>query len=57
MRALASEQIIKGKMMSEALASEAAKLAMRSATPFKRNAYKVPMLEAVLRRTLLAAGA
>jgi xanthine dehydrogenase YagS FAD-binding subunit len=54
MRALASEAIIKGHTMSEAIASEAAQAAIRGATPFDRNAYKVPMLAAVLRRTLLS---
>jgi xanthine dehydrogenase YagS FAD-binding subunit len=57
MRVPASEAAIKGKRMTESLANEAAALAVRGATPFKSNAYKVPMLEAVLRRTLLAAGA
>jgi xanthine dehydrogenase YagS FAD-binding subunit len=54
MRALAIEAIIKGHAMSEAIASEAAQAAIRGATPFDRNAYKVPMLAAVLRRTLLS---
>ena len=57
MRAQVSESIIKGHAMSEALAKEAAQAAVRTATPFERNAYKVPMLEAVLRRMLLTVGA
>jgi xanthine dehydrogenase YagS FAD-binding subunit len=55
MRAVASEAMIKGHALSDELAAEAARAAIRNATPFKSNAYKVPMLEAVLRRTLLAA--
>ncbi len=56
MRALASEAIIKGHAMTEDLASEAARAAVRGATPFERNRYKVQVLEVVLRRTLLAVG-
>jgi xanthine dehydrogenase YagS FAD-binding subunit len=55
MRALTSEALINGKALTESLANEAATLAVRGATPFKSNAYKVPMLEVVLRRTLLGA--
>jgi xanthine dehydrogenase YagS FAD-binding subunit len=57
MHALASEAIIKGRAIDEAVATEAARAAIRGATPFSSNAYKVPMLEAVLRRTLLTVGA
>jgi len=54
-RALASEHLIRGRLIDAALAAEAARLAVRDATPLARNQYKVAVLEAVLRRTLLAA--
>jgi xanthine dehydrogenase YagS FAD-binding subunit len=57
MRALASEAIVKGRAMTETVAREAAQAAIRNATPFERNTYKVQIVEVVLRRTLLAAGA
>lgn len=46
-----------GKRMSEAVAREAAKAAVAGATPLSKNGYKVPVLEAVVRRTILAAAA
>jgi len=57
LRARASEALIKHQEINEDLASEAARLAVRDATPFECNAYKVQVLEVVLRRALLAAGA
>jgi xanthine dehydrogenase YagS FAD-binding subunit len=35
--------------------TQAARAAVASATPLSRNRYKVPVLEAVVRRTMLAA--
>jgi xanthine dehydrogenase YagS FAD-binding subunit len=57
MHALASEAIVHGRNIDDAIATEAARAAIRGATPFSSNAYKVPMLEAILRRMLLAVGA
>ncbi len=54
-RASASEAILRGKKITEALAREAAKAAVAGVTPLSKNAYKVPVLEAVVRRTILAA--
>lgn len=54
-RALESEQLLRGKRMDAALAERAASLAIRDATPLARNQYKVAVLAAVLRRTLMAA--
>jgi xanthine dehydrogenase YagS FAD-binding subunit len=56
-RAPGSELILAGKPLTEALAREAAKAAVADATPLSKNAYKVPILEAVVRRTILAAAA
>lgn len=54
-RAVESEEILVGRSVDEHSASEAAAAAVRSATPLAKNAYKVPVLETVIKRTLLAA--
>jgi xanthine dehydrogenase YagS FAD-binding subunit len=54
-RATESEEILKSKNISEGLAREAARAAVAGATPLSKNAYKVLVLEAVVRRTILAA--
>ena len=43
--------------LTEDLARRAAAAAVAGATPLPKNAYKVPILEAVVRRTILAAAA
>ena len=50
-----AEKLFIGKPLTEALARDAAAAAMASATPLSRNAYKVPILRTVIRRTLMAA--
>jgi xanthine dehydrogenase YagS FAD-binding subunit len=50
-----SEQLLKGKTVSQDLAAEAARAAVADATPLSKNGYKVPLLESVVRRTILAA--
>ena len=42
-----------GKAVSEATAVAAAEAAMEGATPLQHNAYKVPLFEAVIKRTIL----
>jgi xanthine dehydrogenase YagS FAD-binding subunit len=54
-RAAKSEALLVGCSIDERVAALAASEALADATPSPRNRYKVPMLEAVLRRTLLAA--
>jgi xanthine dehydrogenase YagS FAD-binding subunit len=54
-RAVESERILTGRDLSDALVREAARAAVAGATPLSKNAYKVPVLEAVVRRTILAA--
>lgn len=54
-RAAEAEALLVGKPLDEALARQAAKAAVSGATPLAKNAYKVPILETVVRRTLLAA--
>jgi xanthine dehydrogenase YagS FAD-binding subunit len=54
-RAVESEQLLTGRDLSDNLVHEAARAAIAGATPLSKNAYKVPVLEAVVRRTILAA--
>ncbi|MBL8271850.1 FAD binding domain-containing protein [Steroidobacter sp.] len=54
-RALASEELLVGRRVDESLASAAAAAAVRSATPLAKNAYKVDVLAAVIKRTILTA--
>jgi xanthine dehydrogenase YagS FAD-binding subunit len=56
-RATEAEKLLVGKKLDEELARQAAKAAVSGATPLSKNAYKVPVLEAVIRRTVLAAAA
>jgi xanthine dehydrogenase YagS FAD-binding subunit len=54
-RAVESERVLTGRDLSESFVREAARAAVAGATPLSENAYKVPVLEAVVRRTILAA--
>jgi xanthine dehydrogenase YagS FAD-binding subunit len=54
-RAEESERLLTGKTITPALARRAAQAAVAGATPLSHNAYKVPVLETVVRRTILAA--
>jgi xanthine dehydrogenase YagS FAD-binding subunit len=54
-RAVQSERQLVGKTISEELARSAARAAVAEATPLSKNGYKVAVLEAVVRRTILAA--
>jgi xanthine dehydrogenase YagS FAD-binding subunit len=54
-RAAAAEQALAGKPINEETARAAAKAAVQGATPLRNNAYKVPIFETVIRRTILAA--
>jgi xanthine dehydrogenase YagS FAD-binding subunit len=56
-RAAEAEKLLVGKTLDEGLARQAAKAAVSGATPLSKNAYKVQVLEAVIRRTVLAAAA
>jgi xanthine dehydrogenase YagS FAD-binding subunit len=51
----ASEELLRGREIDEAVAAEAGRAATRGATPTEKNSYKVPVLETVIRRTILAA--
>ncbi len=54
-RAKQAEARLRGQQVSEQLAAAAARDAMASATPLAKNGYKVPVFEAVIRRTILRA--
>lgn len=54
-RAAESERLLTGRPPSDELARSAARAAVSGATPLAKNAYKVPILETVVRRTILAA--
>jgi xanthine dehydrogenase YagS FAD-binding subunit len=54
-RAVESERLLTGQHISEQLAHSAARAAVAGATPLSKNAYKVDVLEAVVRRTILTA--
>lgn len=54
-RAVEAEEILVGRKLDELAASEAARAAVRSASPKSKNAYKVAVLETVIRRAILAA--
>jgi xanthine dehydrogenase YagS FAD-binding subunit len=55
-RATAAEKTLAGRSLNDQSAREAATAAVEGATPLSQNAYKIPMFEAVVRRTILAAG-
>lgn len=54
-RAVESERLLVGRTVTEELARQAAAAAVAGATPLSKNGYKVPVLEAVVRRTIMAA--
>jgi xanthine dehydrogenase YagS FAD-binding subunit len=45
-----------GQRMTEELATRASVLATDGARPLSKNAYKIPLTQAVIRRTLLTLG-
>jgi xanthine dehydrogenase YagS FAD-binding subunit len=54
-RATAAEKTLAGKPLNGQNAHEAAAAAVQGATPLSGNAYKIPLFEAVVRRTIIAA--
>jgi xanthine dehydrogenase YagS FAD-binding subunit len=55
LRSQAAEQALIGRPLDEKSARAAAIAALQGATPLEGNAYKIPIFEAIIRRTLLAA--
>ena len=56
-RSRAAEALLKGRAVDEKLAAAVARAAVEGARPLHHNGYKVPLLEAAVRRAALAAGA
>jgi xanthine dehydrogenase YagS FAD-binding subunit len=54
-RAQSAERVLAGNQINEDTARAAAKAALQGATPLSNNFYKLPIFEAVVRRTILAA--
>jgi xanthine dehydrogenase YagS FAD-binding subunit len=54
-RARAAEDALVGKIVDAQSAAAAGRAALEGATPLSKNAYKAPMLEALVRRALLRA--
>jgi xanthine dehydrogenase YagS FAD-binding subunit len=54
-RAKEAEAALQGKAIDESSARAAAKAALAGAVPLARNAYKVPVFEAIITRTILLA--
>jgi xanthine dehydrogenase YagS FAD-binding subunit len=55
--AVKAEQLLIGHTIADETARAAARAAVEGATPLAKNGYKIPVLEAVVRRTILAAAA
>ena len=54
-RAKAAEAVLTGKLVDEGVAAEASRAALEGATPLSKNAYKLPLFEALVRRAILKA--
>ena len=54
-RAKAAEAKLNNSEITEDSARAAADAAMANATPLEKNAYKIPIFEAIVRRTILRA--
>lgn len=55
-RVKGAEAMLKGRTMDEKLAAAVARAAVEGARPLQHNGYKLPLLEAAVRRAALAAG-
>jgi xanthine dehydrogenase YagS FAD-binding subunit len=51
-RLTAVESFIKGKARDKATADQAAELAVQGAVPLRHNAYKVPLVKALVKRAI-----
>jgi xanthine dehydrogenase YagS FAD-binding subunit len=54
-RARAAETALVDRRVDEATAAEAGRAAVQGATPLGNNAYKLPLLETLVRRAVLKA--
>ena len=53
-RVAAVEELLAGQQVTDSLAAEAGRLAVDGARPLSKNRYKVPLVETLVRRTLLS---
>jgi xanthine dehydrogenase YagS FAD-binding subunit len=53
-RAAAAESVLVGRRIDEASARDAGKAALQGAVPLRDNGYKLPLIEAAVRRAVLA---
>ncbi len=53
LRAFATEEALRGKVINEALAAEAAEAAVAGAMPLSMNAYKIEIAKALVKRAIL----
>ncbi len=53
LRALSAEEILRGKTWTPKLAEEAASASLSNARPLGKNAYKLPILKALVKRAIL----
>jgi len=56
-RARAAEALLNGRHIDAAVATQAARGALEGATPLSQNAYKLPLFEVLVRRSILQAAA
>lgn len=56
-RAKAAERALAGRRIDESVAAAAGRAAVEGATPLSKNAYKLPLFEALVRRAILKAAA
>jgi xanthine dehydrogenase YagS FAD-binding subunit len=56
-RANAAAAVLTGKRIDETITAQAARAALDGATPLAKNAYKLPLFEALVRRAILKAAA
>jgi len=54
-RAKKAEALLVGQRIEQAVAARAAQAALDGATPLSKNAYKLPLFEALVRRTIIQA--
>ena len=54
-RILEAEDLLKGKVISENLADEAARIALKEAKPLRRNGYKIDVAKSLIKRAILSA--
>jgi len=53
-RAKAAESVLEGKTIGEPIVGKAGRAALTGATPLSKNAYKLPIFEALVRRAISA---